>query len=370
MRIVKRLELGKLVTPLPNERIPVHNWFLPKESFSRELVAMLINTFWLYKGDLVLDPFVGAGTTCLTCKEFGIDSLGLDVHPLMLFVSRAKTRDYPADELKEDAKRLFSEEAEEVEPPSKLQRFFPPSILGEIWGLRQRILEMEEERRDFFLLGLLRAAIRCSWMEKDGAVVKVRERPLPSFRETFQQIIGWMLDDLERLKTKRAKVEIREADARHPLEEEADAIITSPPYLNKEEYQRVYWVEEELCNLEGKSEEVFLGSGPVRREEISVVEKYISEEEDPKVLAYFCDMFKVLQNMYSCLREGSQMALVISDAGFSDRVVEVCVPVGELAEEVGFRAKKMLVVNERYCTTPSRRKIGKMQEAILFLQKD
>jgi hypothetical protein len=63
------------------------------------------------------------------------------------------------------------------------------------------------------------------------------------------------------------------------------------------------------------------------------------------------------------------VALVTSDAGFSDRVVEVCLPLSRLAEEVGFKARKMLVVNERFCTTPSRRKIGKMQEAIIFLEK-
>jgi hypothetical protein len=370
MKIVKRLELGKLVTPLPNERIPVHNWFLPKEGFSRDFVAMLINTFWLYKGDLVLDPFVGGGTTCLTCKEFGIDSLGLDVHPLMLFVSKVKTQDYCLEELKATAEEILSEPIQsQEEPPGKLERFFPPSFLQEIWGMRQRILELEGEKRDFFLMALMRAAVRCSWMEKDGALVKVRERPVPPFREAFRQIIGWMLDDLERLEVKKARVEIRDADARLPVDEEVDAVITSPPYLNKDEYRRVYWVEEELCGLERKREEAFFGAGPARSEELSVVEKYLGGEEDSRVLTYFCDMLRALQSMYACAREGAQLALVVSDAGFSNRVVEVCAPLCEISEEVGFKAKKMLVVNERFCTTPSRKKIGKMQEAILFLEK-
>jgi hypothetical protein len=369
MRIVKRPELGKLATPLPNERLPVHNWFMPKEGFSRDLVAMILNSFWLYKGDLVLDPFVGGGTTCLTCKEFGIDSLGLEVHPLMLFASRVKTRDYSVHELRQRVESFLSEEPEPEESPPQLVRFFPPRVLGELWGFRCKILGMSGEERDFLLLALMRAAIRCSWVEKDGAAVKVRERPVLSFRETFQKVLGWMLDDLERLKTKKARAEVRDADARRPLEEEVDAVITSPPYLNKEEYQKAYWVEEEICGLERRGREVFLGSGPAGGRELSVVGKHLKGEESPEVLAYFCDMFRVLENLYKCCRDGAKVALVTSDAGFSDRVVEVCLPLSRLAEEVGFKARKMLVVNERFCTTPSRRKIGKMQEAIIFLEK-
>jgi DNA modification methylase len=369
MRIIKRPELGKLVTPLPNERLPVHNWFMPKEGFSRDFVAMVLNSFWVYKGDLVLDPFLGGGTTCLTCKEFGIDSLGLEVHPLMLLASKVKTRDYSVRELAREVEDLISEEPEPSEPPGQLARYFPPHVLRELWGFRERVLEAGGEERDFFLLALIRAAIRCSWVEKDGSVIKVRERPVPPFRETFRKVLGWMLDDLERLKTKEARTEVRDADARCPLEEEVDAVITSPPYLNKEEYQKAYWVEEEICGLERRGREAFLGSGPVGGRELSVVERHLEGEESQEVLAYFCDMFRVLENLYNCCRDGAKLALVTSDAGFSDRVVEVCLPLSRLAEEAGFKAKKMLVVNERFCTTPSRRKIGKMQEAVIFLEK-
>ncbi|MEM2282350.1 MAG: DNA methyltransferase [Candidatus Hadarchaeales archaeon] len=365
MRVVKRPELGKLVTPLPNRRLPVHNWFLPKEGFSRDLVAMLINSFWLYKGDLVLDPFVGGGTTCLTCKEFGIDSLGLDVHPLMLLMARAKTQDYEVAKLEEKVQGVLK--APPAEPPERLSRFFPRPVLQEIWGLRQEILQVEGEVRDFLLVGLLRAAMECSWAYKDGAVVKVRRRPLPSFRETLSKTLGWMLDDLRRLKTKPARTEIRDSDARLGIEEEVDAVITSPPYLNKSEYCTSYWVEEEICGLERRGPEVFLGSTPVRKS-IPEVDKVLPEQTE-EVRAYFYDMFQVFERLQVSCRRGAKVALITSDAGFRDRVVEVCLPLCQLAEEVGFKARKMLVVNERFCTTPSRRKIGKIKEALLFFEK-
>ena len=41
-------------------------------------------------GDLVLDPFMGSGTTAAACKKFGRDSLGFE--PNAKYVSMAKQR--------------------------------------------------------------------------------------------------------------------------------------------------------------------------------------------------------------------------------------------------------------------------------------
>ena len=44
----------------------------------------------------VLDPFVGSGTTCLACDEMGVPSYGLEAHPFVHRVARAKLS-YAAD---------------------------------------------------------------------------------------------------------------------------------------------------------------------------------------------------------------------------------------------------------------------------------
>jgi tRNA G10 N-methylase Trm11 len=104
MRVSERPDLGKLATFQPNKNLPVYRWFLFKEGFSRDLVFLLAETFQLTQGDLVLDPFCGSGTVPLACKQLGINCVSFDVHPVMLFTSRVKVRDYDLDEIKRESK--------------------------------------------------------------------------------------------------------------------------------------------------------------------------------------------------------------------------------------------------------------------------
>ena len=81
-------DLAELATFVPNKKTPIYNWFYYKEGFSKELVELLINDFRLHKGQLVLDPFCGSGTTLLACKQNNINSIGFDVLPISIFASK------------------------------------------------------------------------------------------------------------------------------------------------------------------------------------------------------------------------------------------------------------------------------------------
>jgi len=74
---------------LDNLRLPIHRWFRYSAGFSAEWVKWLLAE---RKGSelRVLDPFVGSGTTCLACDEMGIESYGLEAHPFVHRVARAK----------------------------------------------------------------------------------------------------------------------------------------------------------------------------------------------------------------------------------------------------------------------------------------
>ena len=373
--MVERLRLGRLVTFLPNRRLPVYNWFQFKEAFSRDLVFMLAESFGLKKGDLLLDTFCGIGTTPLASKQLGIDSIGYDVHPIMLFASRVKLRDYDARELRGATQRLLKSKFErpEVEVQSFIARVFSKPVLEDIVFLKQKIMGIEDEAtREFLLLGLANAAMRCSYAFKDGAVIKVRKQRLPPLRGELSRRLMGMCRDVRGFETKPCKVSIEQCDARELKlgSESVDAVVTSPPYLGKREYIRAYRIEQQLLDLGEPPPDQLIGvrEGDASEEDFSEVAEFV-EGKPLEVKLYFKDMFTAIKEFYRVCKRGARVCLVTSDGCFPDGVVEVCETMSRLAELAGFRAKRVIVVNRRFCTTPARKKVGVTREALLLWEK-
>ena len=72
--------------------MPRHRWYYYKEGFSPNLVEKAIDHSGISKGDLIIDPFNGGGTTTLTSSLLGHKSLGIEVNPFTSFLSEAKYR--------------------------------------------------------------------------------------------------------------------------------------------------------------------------------------------------------------------------------------------------------------------------------------
>lgn len=373
MKIVEKLNLGRLATPLPDRWRPIYNWFPMKEAFSRDLVCLLAET-WGLEG-LVLDPLCGVGTTALACKEMGLDCVTFEVHPALLFASRVKLRDYDATQLKDSVGKLMKLrfERQDVEAPGFVARAFTKPVLEDVCFFRQNIQQIEDEAtREFLLLGLAISAMRCSWAHKDGAAIRVVKKPVPPLRKALDQQLRRMCGDVERFEAKPAKIAVERCDARKlKLDDESvDAVITSPPYLGKHEYTRAYRIEQWVLGLEGPRTEEIIGAraGDVCDEDFSEVEQIVGGEPI-EVKLYFKDMLAVLRELYRVCKDGAKVCVVTSDGCFPDGAVEVCVPMSRLAEKAGFKAKRVIVVNRRYCTTPARKKVGVTKEGLLFWEK-
>lgn len=73
----------------PEDR-PVHEWYRFVLSFPPHLVREYINRFGVRRGQTVLDPFCGTGTTLVECKKLGIESIGIEANPMACFASKVK----------------------------------------------------------------------------------------------------------------------------------------------------------------------------------------------------------------------------------------------------------------------------------------
>ncbi len=68
------------------------HWFYPyKGKFHPQMIRALLNFIGAKEGDTILDPFVGSGTTTLEAQILEINSIGIDVSPVCVLISKAKS---------------------------------------------------------------------------------------------------------------------------------------------------------------------------------------------------------------------------------------------------------------------------------------
>ena len=375
-----------MATFVPNKELPIYNWFYYKEGYSRDMVMKLLDRHIrphsasqrcnTNSGNSVsvLDPFCGVGTTMLACKERGIDSYGFDVSPLAILASRTKTQDYDTDELKIAIRQLSRSKFRRQDlksVPSNIRQYFNPHTLEDVLFFRQEIENFEGKVLDFVKLGLITSTTRCSWMYKDGAVLKVRKKPVPVFRKFYTRTLWKMLSDYQKTQENFNKnpcqTFVEEGDARNLKIDSRfiDLVITSPPYLNKIEYTKIYSVEEFLffgTPLENRGMRAFIGLSPESEQ--------IFPELPPIANAYFSDMREVLKNLRRVCKPGAKVCIVVGDGCLNEGVVHVDSLLPKLAEKEGFSLDGVEILDIRQCTRNRVERIGQMEEVLITLTRE
>jgi hypothetical protein len=74
------------------------------------------------KGDIVLDPFSGSGTTLVQANELGIHAIGIDISRFNCMITDTKLLDYDLDSLIQDIKTINSA-ITKFETDGKIQKF-------------------------------------------------------------------------------------------------------------------------------------------------------------------------------------------------------------------------------------------------------
>ncbi len=87
---------------------PYKGKFIPQlvEYFLDEHTDRLKKEIYFKKGDIVIDPFCGSGTTLVQANELGIHSIGVDVSPFNAFISNVKLIEVDFKELEREIERI------------------------------------------------------------------------------------------------------------------------------------------------------------------------------------------------------------------------------------------------------------------------
>lgn len=357
---------GRLVSPSSDSGRPIYNWHSFRHSFSKGFVKNLISEFGLPKKSWVLDPFCGGGTTLLACREFGINSMGFDILPFSVFLSKVKTRQYDPALLRKYLNR-FEETGRStgsclfVSDIEIMRKAFRTDVLSELVQLKQDIARIRNvEIREFFMLGLLSILEGVSNTAKSGGFLRfVTRRVLTKqVRRRYFSRIDTMIRDVEQsggtFKDSQVRTVARLADSRNlPTQRKFDAIITSPPYPNRHDYTRIYGLElilgfikdnKELKNIRYntirshvEAKKQFEPDGYSRPPNlvklISRLKKAtLNNTSVPGMIeGYFEDLYLSLRQMRKCLKRDGKIGLVVSNV----RYAGVSIPVDKILAEVG-----------------------------------
>jgi len=298
-----------------------HNLYPYKGKFYPRVVRTLINAFGLRENDLILDPFNGSGTTTHEASLMGIKSVGMDITPMGVILAKLKN-ELPF--LNEDELNFTSEELVEI----------LHNIEKKEWEHRNKTIQ------DLMLIiyfDTVDAFARTSRYNRKGKV--------GLFIEKFAYI-KTCYKKLREIKEKHdlrfAKAEIIEGDVLElkeygEFENRFDAIITSPPYYFSIDYVGKDRIGYEYLGVDmGKVEAKYLGM----KNTISNTRSY--GNLPPRVILYYEDLRKSIENMYWALRPGGMMAIIIGDSTVGGRKIPTTMITKKFCEEIGFEYKKLI----------------------------
>ena len=394
-----------LVTPYQNRMLPIYSWYHFNHSFSRDLVWYLIDKFNLGSQSNILDPFCGSGTTLLAAKEKGISAIGIDILPLSVFISNAKLQNYDIKKIRHKAKELNELLDNNTNHPVSipeitiLRKVFDEKMLFSIFAIKNWIQGIKDENlRYFFLTSLLSIVEQIAYAKKDGGFLRmVPSKKIPEFKEVLFSKFNEMLTDIEYSTNLQNNVrsEAVLGDARQTcfLGESFNAVITSPPYLNRHDYTRVYILElaigflksdDEIKELRYKTlrshveaKNFFTCDGYKESIELKEIIKKLEKKSLPNkqvismIRGYFEDMYLVLKEVVKVIKRGGFTAFVIGDVRYGGILIPVSDILIEIGNSLGLSHQETIVARFRGNSPQQMGKFGRMpsRESIIIWKK-
>jgi len=352
--------------------------------FIPQLVRKLIVTF-SNERDCVCDMFCGSGTTLVESRLLNRDSIGIELNPLAVLITRVKTTLIDPQVLYNKLETIIKEYENvcNIDVPRfhSINFWFGEKVIEELVRIRYTIQNIyEEDVRSFFLL-VFSEVVRIVSFTKHNEFKLSRSTDklsgvfcpdvLGSFIKICKKnIVG--MSDYVRDVVKETTTQIIMGDSTKDngiQDNSVDLIVTSPPYGDSRTTvaygqfsklslrwlglfpENIKDIDKEL--LGGRSsvdidDSIVKQSNTLKYSIGSIVEK--DEKRAKEVISFYSDLEKVLRQTYKILKPQKYMCLVVGNRTVKGVLLKTDMIICELGEKIGFTVQGVLyrnIVNKR-----------------------
>lgn len=206
-------------------------------------------------GAWAIDPFMGSGTSLLSCMEFGFNVYGQDINPFAVLLTQAKVERYDIIELKEvcnDVINHISQDTLEAVDVSfmNIDKWFNKDIQIDLSRIRRAIQGVEQQSIRKFLWVIMSEVIRTGSNDRTSTFKLHRrseediEKRNVNIVKEFSSLVGRGIEDIEaywnKLVSENQGIDfdlsvekyIRWGNTKDdvPTNVKFDLLVSSPPY--------------------------------------------------------------------------------------------------------------------------------------------
>jgi hypothetical protein len=404
---------------IDNMQLPVHRWFRYSAGFSACWAGEVIREAAAGGPLRVLDPFVGSGTVVLEAERAGVEGLGVEAHPFVARIGRAKLL-WRADA------RAFSQMGTRIVWAAEkdggsadgyaplIAKCYPPETLAKLDALKQALKKVSDgsstaELCWLALVSILRAASpvgTAQWQYILPRKTKAKSvEPLEAFKGRVGVLAGDMLAWQAEASAQRGRVLCADARKCDGVPDGwADLVVTSPPYANNYDYADATRLEmtflgeidgwgdlqsairthlirsctQHVGPVASRTTEVLKDPvlEPIAVELTTTVERLEAEKENhggkkqyhAMVAHYFSDMARVWHALRRATRPGGRACFVVGDSAPYGIHVPVDRWLGGLAVAAGFKSFRFEKLRDRNTKWLNRKHRVPLHEGRLWVE--
>ena len=399
------ISFRELVPEISDTGYLTHAIFYYPAKFIPQVVRYAINTFTKQE-DWVIDPFAGSGTVGLEAYLCKRNAVLLDLNPLLnhiiplkIYLGTERLRKAQLCQILESMAQHTSQRY--IPEWSNVNYWYPPEmleVLSKYWGF---IKDSEQTPYSRIIeSALLKASKHFSYAEHRTPKLFRSKRKLSYIEEllksNWEETLREMVFSLS-LKTLRDINDFVTATPKHQnqveckggvdssdyqITRECDAIITSPPYLQAQEYIRtvkmdLFWLgysEEEIRSLARLEIPYRKADRVIHTKTLDSIRTDLNRNDLIKLLdSYFCHTINALENSMKSLKSNATACIFVGNPLIDGIKVEIWRILMEYFTERGFVFEKIyedrIKTRQLFGARKNKNPEGMKSEFLLILRK-